>query len=90
MRLRSRITRCAVVMAVLVVSIPFALAKEESAKDDAGKAGRAAGTVAREVWEGTKKAGKEIGHGAKAVGKAVSNAAKEGGKEFKRAVKGEK
>ncbi len=90
MRLRSSITACAVVMAFFAVGIPFALAKEESAKDDARKAGRAVGSAAREVWKGTKKAGKEIGHGAKEAGKTVGGAAKEGGKEFKRAVNGEK
>lgn len=101
MRLRSSIRACAIAMAFFAVSIPFALATEESAKDDARKAGRAVGSAAREVWKGTKKAGKEIGrgakkagkeigHGAKEVGKTVGGAAKEGGKEFKRAVNGEK
>jgi hypothetical protein len=90
MRFRAPTVACAIVMAFFALSIPFALAKEESAKDDARKAGRAAGSAAREVWKGTKKAGKDIGHGAKKVGKTVGGAAKEGGKEFKRAVNGEK
>jgi len=90
MRLRSAITACAVAMAFSVVGIPFALAKDESVKDDARKAGRAVGSAAREVWTDAKKAGKKIGRGAKEAGKTVGGAAKEGGKEFKRAVKGEK
>ncbi len=81
---------CAVATYSFAVSMPFALAKEESVKDDARKAGQAVGSAAREVWKGTKKAGKEIGHGAKKVGKTVGGAAKEGGKEIKRAVNGEK
>ncbi len=81
---------CVVATFFFAVSIPFALAKEESVKDDARKAGRAVGSAAREVWKGTKEAGKEIGQGAKKVGKTVGGAAKEGGKEFKRAVSGEK
>ena len=81
---------CAIAAIFFAVSIPFALAKEESAKDDARKAGRAVGSAAREVWQGAKKAGKKIGHGAKKVGKTVGGAAKEGGKKFKHAVNGEK
>jgi len=69
-------------MAFLAISIPFALASEESARDDARKAGRAVGSATREVWKGAEKAGKEIGRGAKKVGKEIGHGAQKAGKEI--------
>jgi len=77
---------CAVVLAFAALS-PVS-AEEQSLKDDAKRAGHAAGSVARDIGHGAKKVGKEIGQGAKEAGKAIGGAAREGGKEFQRAVKG--
>ena len=85
--LTSQLAACAVATVLFVATIASA---EESVKEDARKAGRAAGSAAREVWQGAKKAGKEVGHEAKKAGQAVGGAAKEGAQEFKRALKGEK
>lgn len=68
---------------------PSAWAEEESLKQGAKRAGRAAGEVVHDIGEGAKQVGKEIGQGAKKVGKTVGEAASEGGKEFRKAVKGE-
>jgi len=56
---------------------PLIQASDASLKEDAKKAGRAAGTAVREVGQGAKKVGKEIGHGAR-----------DAGREFRKAVKG--
>lgn len=64
-------------------------AEEESLKQGAKRAGRAAGAVVHDIGQGAKQVGKEIGQGAKKVGKTVGEAASEGGKEFRKAVKGE-
>lgn len=88
MKLLYWIMACTAATLLLVAGTPGA--KEESLKEDAGKAGRAVGSAAREAWQGAKKAGKEVGHEAAKVGKAVGGAAKEGAQELKRAFKGEK
>lgn len=64
-------------------------AEEESLKQGAKRAGRAAGEVVHDIGQGAKQVGKEIGQGAKKVGKTVGEAASEGGKEFRKAVKGQ-
>lgn len=71
----------------LVASSTFA--EEESLKQGAKRAGRAAGDVVHDIGQGAKQVGKEIGQGAKKIGKTVGEAASEGGKEFRKAVKGE-
>jgi len=79
----------------------LARADDSSLKRDAGEAGRAIGSTAREIGEKAAKVGKEIGHGAAKVGKdighgaakagrAVGSAAKEGGQELGRAIRGDK
>src|SRR5258708_40275640 len=88
MKLRNRVMGCTAATLRLIAGTPGA--KEESLKEDAGKAGRAVGSAAREVWQGAKRPGKEVGHEAKKAGQAVGGAAKEGAQEFKRAFRGEK
>lgn len=68
---------------------PLSGAEEESLKQGAKRAGRAAGEVVHDIGQGAKQVGKEIGKGTKKVGKTVGEAASEGGKEFRKAVKGE-
>lgn len=67
-----------IVCAAMLLVPALAAGGDSTLKDDASKAGRATGSVMREVGQGLKQVGKEIG-----------SAAKEGGKEFRRALKGE-
>jgi len=87
---RIPIVLCVAALALTLAGVSSSIAEEQGLKEDAKKAGRAVGSVAREVWQGAKKVGKEIGHTAAKAGKAVGGAAKEGAKELKRAFKGEK
>lgn len=84
----SRAFACMCAAMLVFAALSPASAEEQSLKDDAKRAGHAAGSAARDIGQGAKKVGKEIGQGAKEAGKAIGGAAKEGGKEFQRAVKG--
>lgn len=85
----SRLLTCVWTAALFAIVLSPASAEEESLKEGAKRAGRAAGTVVHDIGHAAKKVGQEIGQGAKQAGKAVGQAAKEGGKEFRRAVKDE-
>ena len=82
-----RLLTCVWTAALFAIVLSPASAEEESLKEGAKRAGRAAGTVVHDIGHAAKKVGQEIGQGAKQAGKAVGEAAKEGGKEFRRAVK---
>lgn len=87
---RISIVLCVAALALNLSGVSPSIAEEHGLREDAKKAGRAVGSVAREVWQGAKKVGKEIGHTAAKAGKAMGGAAKEGAKELKRAFKDEK
>jgi len=76
--------RGALVLVALAVSSAYA---EDSIKDDAKRAGHAAGSAVHEVGHEAKKVGKEIGEGAKNVGKGVGQGAKKVGKDVGHAAK---
>lgn len=90
MQIKLRVPRAlSVVLGISCLMLVGVTGAEESLKQGAKRAGRAAGDVVHDIGQGAKQVGKEIGQGAKKVGKTVGEAATEGGKEFRKAVKGE-
>jgi gas vesicle protein len=89
--MRMLMTTVGIVAALSLAPMPSARAlAQDTAKEDAKKAGQNAKEAGKDAGEAAKDAGKATAEGAKEVGKATGQAGKEVGKASKDAAKGVK